>query len=285
MAQPPFAKRVKRSGTSDIGRRALTPKQKLVNFAGWVLLCIAIVVCLIGAFALLQVMRKASVAQLDVVGVSQSLQQQQVTTAIEPHLTGSYFTTDLAQIRDRALSVSWVDRVVVSRAWPNQIRVRVLPRHAIARWGAGRLLSDDGVVFTEAKAADYNHLPIMHGPVAHSAMMMRRYNEINQLFAPLGMQLKALYLTERMTWFMQFNTGQRIIVDQEQTMRKLQTLSQLLSTELKVVWPQVAGADLRYRNGLALQWKNGQAPAVQHSQFVVNSSPTQKIESRAQATP
>uniref|UniRef100_A0AAR5PM77 SHS2 domain-containing protein n=1 Tax=Dendroctonus ponderosae TaxID=77166 RepID=A0AAR5PM77_DENPD len=40
---------------------------------------------------------------------------------------------DLEAIRDRTLELSWVDRVVVSRAWPNGIRVRVMPHHAIAR--------------------------------------------------------------------------------------------------------------------------------------------------------
>jgi cell division protein FtsQ len=35
-----------------------------------------------------------------------------------------------------------------------------------------------------------------------------------------------------MTWFMQFDSGLRIIVDQDQTMSKLQRLSHLAQTDL-----------------------------------------------------
>ncbi len=56
-----------------------------------------------------------------------------------------------------------------------------MPRHAIARWGTGRLLSDSGDVFVEVAPIKNQNLPLLHGPVSHSKMMMRRYNEINQL--------------------------------------------------------------------------------------------------------
>lgn len=111
-----------------------------------------------------------------------------------------------------------------------------MPRHAIARWGTGRLLSDGGDVFSEAEPRLHPELPLLHGPVSQSKMMMRRYNEINQLFHPVNLRLKELYLTERMTWFMQFDSGLRIIVDQDQTMNKLQRLSHLAQSDLKPVW-------------------------------------------------
>ena len=104
--------------------------------------------------------------------------------------------------------------------------------------------------------------------------MMRRYNEINLLFQPAQLRLKELYLTERMTWFMQFDSGLRIIVDQDQTMNKLQRLSQLAQTDLKPVWSNISAIDLRYRNGLAIQWKNATPPKIVNGQFVVTISDT-----------
>ena len=113
---------------------------------------------------------------------------------------------------------------------------------------------------------------MLHGPASHTETMMRRYNEINQLFHPTGMRLKELYLTERMTWFMQFDTGLRIIVDQDQTMSKLQRLSYLAQHDLKSAWPNITAIDLRYRNGLSIQWKNSAAPQIKSGQFVVRNS-------------
>ena len=103
---------------------------------------------------------------------------------------------------------------------------------------------------------------------------MRRYNEINQLFQPVNLRLTELYLTERMTWFMQFDSGLRIIVDQDQTMSKLQRLSHLAQTDLKPVWSKISAIDLRYRNGLSLQWKTGAPPKILNGQFVVTSDDT-----------
>lgn len=271
MAQLPASMRPKRAAITSIHEKPPTRKDKLVNIGGWVLLVIAIVVLLAGIFGLYKVITDARVATLNVVGISSDIEKQQITQHLQPVVQNNYFTSDLEQIRDRALDIPWVDRVVVSRTWPNSISVRIVPRHAIARWGTGRLLSDAGVVFTEATVRDNSKLPMLHGPLGQSKAMMRRYNEINQLFQPAQLRLKDLYLTDRMTWFMQFDSGLRVIVDQDQTMSKLQRLNQLAQSDLKPVWSQVAAIDLRYRNGLAIQWKNATPPKIVNGQFVYST--------------
>ena len=285
MAQLPASMRRKtRPAISSIHDKPPSPKQRMVNVGGWALLMVAFAVLGIGLYGLYKVMTDATAAQLQVVGTSSDVENRQLVQHIQPIMLDNYFTSDLEQIRDRALQVSWVDRVVVSRAWPNSIRVRVMPRHAIARWGSGRLLSDNGEVFSEAVIKTHSNLPLLHGPSSQSKMMMRRYNEINQLFQPVNVRLKELYLTERMTWFMQFDSGLRIIVDQDQTMTKLQRLSYLAENDLKPVWSKISAIDLRYRNGLALQWKNATAPKLVNGQLVVTIDDT-KLAGAIQATP
>jgi len=266
--------RRKRAAVTSIHDRPPTRKEKLAEAGGWLLLAVAAVVLAAGVFGFYRVMTDAQIAALNVAGVRSDAERSQVLAHVSPAVTENYFTSDLRAIRDRALELSWVDRVVVSRAWPNAIRVRVMPRNAIARWGTGRLLSDSGEVFTEVTPRNYQNLPLLHGPVSQSKMMMRRYNEINQLFLPAGIRLKELYLTERMTWFMQFDSGLRIIVDQDQTMSKLQRLSHLAHNDLKPVWPNISAIDLRYRNGLAIQWKNAAPPKIASGQFVVTINDT-----------
>lgn len=275
MAQLPASIRRKtRPAISSIHEKPPTPKQKMVNAGGWILLLIALAVLAVGLYSFYKVMTDATVAQLQVVGTNSDLENQQLQQHLSPIIQDNYFTSDLERIRDQALTLSWVDRVVVSRAWPNAIRVRVMPRHAIARWGTGRLLSDNGDVFSEAVVKTHPNLPLLHGPVSQSKMMMRRYNEINQLFHPANLRLKELYLTERMTWFMQFDSGLRIIVDQDQTMTKLQRLSQLAQNDLKPMWSNISAIDLRYRNGLSIQWKNAIPPKIVNGQLVVTINDT-----------
>ena len=272
MAQLPASMRRKRVAITSIHEKPITRKDKMLNAGSWVLMVVACLVLMAGVFGLYKVITDAKVANLQVIGTESEQENNQMMQQLSPVITSNYFTSDLETIRDRALEVSWVDRVVVSRAWPDGIRVRVMPRHAIARWGTGRLLSDAGDVYSEAVIQNRTHLPLLHGPLSQSKVMMRRYNEINQLFHPASIRLKELYLTERMTWFMQFDSGLRIIVDQDQTMSKLQRLSHLAQVDLKPVWGNIAAIDLRYRNGLSIQWKNSTAPQIKNGQFVVTSS-------------
>ncbi|EXA66352.1 MULTISPECIES: cell division protein FtsQ/DivIB [Acinetobacter] len=274
MAQLPATMRRKRAAITSIHDKPPTRKEKLTNLGGWALLCVALVVLAFGIFGLYKVMTDAQVAELKVAGTRSAAEERQVMQYVSPIVTENYFTSDLESIRDRALELSWVDRVVVSRAWPDKIHVRVMPHHAIARWGTGRLLSDSGIIFTEVSPKDYSALPLLHGPSTHANTMMRRYNEINQLFLPQGIRLKELYLTERMTWFMQFDSGLRVIVDKDQTMSKLQRLSHLSYSELKPVWSKISAIDLRYRNGLAIQWKNSIPPKIVNGQFIVTINDT-----------
>ena len=271
MAQLPISMRRKASSVQGISSSANRAGrwERASWWGSWLLVILAVILCGVGFWSMLNTMRHAPAATVRVVGELNSLQQQLLQNKLQPLVKEGFFTTDLERLRDAALTLPWVDRVVVTRHWPNGMVVRATPRHPIARWGSGRLLSDSGHIFVEARYVDRRDLPLLHGPASHSVQLMQQYRQINQWFAPLGMQLKELHLTDRMTWFMQFNTGMRVIVDQDQTLTKLHRLSQLGLTELKTQWPNIVAVDLRYRNGLALQWKNTQPPKIVEGKFVV----------------
>ncbi|MEC8886991.1 MAG: cell division protein FtsQ/DivIB [Pseudomonadota bacterium] len=283
MAQLPLSLRRRQAATTSIHDKPPSIGETLLSWGSWLLLIFALLVFVFGGYALYQRFMHAEIEHVDVVGVSAPAQQALIQH-IKADTAKGYFTTDLEQIRDNALSLSWIDRVVVSRAWPNAIVLRVTPRHAVARWGTGRYLSDDGVVFKPVQRFDHQNLPLLHGPHSQSRMMMTKYRDINQMFRPMDMRLKELYLTERMTWFMQFDNGMRLIVDQDQTMGKLQRLSEIAKTDLGLVWDNIAGIDLRYRNGLAVQWKNAQPVNIENGQFVI-PTPSIAVAEQSQSSP
>lgn len=268
MAQVPASIRRRKPATTSIHDKPPGVKEKLLGWGSWCLFILAILVFIFGGYAIYTKVTQAKIEHIQIVGVDTPAQLH-IAHHLQDELKGGYFTTDLALIRDRALSLSWVERVVVVRSWPDKIVVQVTPRHAIARWGTGRFLSDDGMVFQPVQVGPTAHLPLLHGPVTQSRVMMIKYRDINQMFAPLGLHLKELYLTERMTWFMQFDSGLRLIVDQDQTMSKLQRLRDLSKSDLNLVWSKIAAVDLRYRNGMAIQWENSLAPPIRNGQFIV----------------
>ncbi len=234
---------------------------KLSDWGSWLLLVTALVLCGMGGWGIMNRLLHAPAAQVFVTGEIDRVEQRLLEQKIQPLMHQNYFTADLVLIRDTTLSLSWVESVTVSRHWPNGLIVRVIPRQPVARWGSGRMLSGQGIIFTEATRNSRLDLPLLHGPTTQSLAMMQQYQKINQWFAPLGLMLKELYLTDRMTWFMSFDSGMRVIVDQEQTNLKLQRLSDLGqgNDRLNELWPRIAAVDLRYRNGIAIQWTGGSA--------------------------
>ena len=271
MAQLPQSLRPRRPAVTPVGATAAT--SRWMDWSSWVVLALALLLCLAGVVAFIQNVQQAPIAQIRIEGALNPTEQSVLQQSLQPLVKDGYFTADLTKIRDGALKQSWVDRVTVSRHWPHGIVVRVIPRHPIARWGSGRLLSDQADVFSEARPIDRRELPLLHGPMSQSHAMMQQYYQINQWFAPLGLKLRELHLTDRMTWFMTFDSGLRVIVDQEQTQAKLQRLIVLAQHGLQDAWLQIAAIDLRYRNGMALQWKSGRPPLIEGGQFVKAAPP------------
>lgn len=257
---------------------------KLSDWGSWLLMVVALVLCGMGGWGIVNRLLNAPVAQVIVTGEISATEQRLLQQKIQPLMHENYFTADLVAIRDAALSLSWVESVTVTRHWPDGLLVRVIPRQPVARWGSGRLLSGQGVVFIEAARENHADLPLLHGPETQSLAMMQQYQKINQWFAPLGLRLKELYLTDRMTWFMAFDSGMRVIVDQEQTNLKLQRLSELGqgNDRLHQLWHRVAAVDLRYRNGMAIQWNN--APTKPLTVNVATSAPVVDSTTAASTT-
>ena len=265
MVELPMALRRHKPATTSIHEPPPSPwSPKLGQILSYILILLGLFVTGWGAYTLYQKASQQQIKQVYIDGVGE--QQQQIARYLAPVLHGNYFTLDLSAIRDRTLTIPWVEQVVVYRLWPDSVLVRITPRVPVAHWGTRRYLSDDGTVFLPAHLPK-RPLPLLQGPSSQTMVIMGHYRDISTLFAPLNLRVKEVYLTDRMTWFIQFDNGLRVIVDHNQTMSKLQRLAALARSDLRPVWNNVAAVDLRYRNGLSLQWKHGQMPTILSGQF------------------
>ena len=78
MAQLPVSMRRKRAAITSIHDKPPTRKEKLSNFGGWLLLCIAVLVLAFGILGLYKVMTNTEVAELGVLGTRSAAEQRQV---------------------------------------------------------------------------------------------------------------------------------------------------------------------------------------------------------------
>lgn len=168
----------------------------------------------------------------------------------------SFFTSDLQALRDITTSLAWVDQVSISRDWQRGIVVTVLPKQAVANFGTERLVDAKGRVFVPADSKDLTQeqFATLQGDMAQAPVIMQQLQQVNDWYAPLGLQVEDIILSPRMTWLIRFDNGLRIIVDNENTAQKLLNLSQLLGNQLKDRRDEMQSVDLRYKNGFTIAW-------------------------------
>lgn len=182
----------------------------------------------------------------------------------------SFFTSDLQALRDITTGLAWVDQVSISRDWQKGIVVTVLPKQAVANFGTERLVDAKGNVFVPADSRDLTqeNFATLQGNMTQAPVIMQQLQQVNDWYAPLGLQVEDIILSPRMTWLIRFDNGLRLIVDNENTAQKLLNLSQLLGNQLKSRRDEIQSVDLRYKNGFTIAWnmaapKNNETPANQ----------------------
>jgi len=183
-------------------------------------------------------------------------QYRSLQDVMEQQQVSSFFTSDLQALRDITMGLAWVDQVSISRDWQRGIVVNALPKQAVANFGTERLVDAKGAVFVPADSRDLTQeqFATLQGEMSQAPVIMQQMQQVNDWFAPLGMQVEDIILSPRMTWLIRFDNGLRVIVDNENTAQKLLNLSQLLGNQLSTRRDEMQSVDLRYKNGFTIAW-------------------------------
>ena len=231
-------------------------RDAVVRYASAVLVVAAAILFMAGAVKAVQSwLVHTPIASVQVDGDLQRINKRAVAAQLAPVVTGNYFTVDLVAIHDIVSSSPWVDEVRVSRRWPDGIRIHVREKQPVARWGQVGLISSRGELFAPGATDDMEGLPVLFGPATKSVHVMEQYRAMNTILRGLGMTIVELELTERMSWFLRLDNGIRLVIDQVDTIEKLQRFAYLYERQLKPDVGNIASIDLRYRNGVAVGWK------------------------------
>ncbi|MGO2018334.1 MAG: cell division protein FtsQ/DivIB [Psychrobacter sp.] len=182
------------------------------------------------------------------------VQYRSLQQIMDQQEVSSFFTSDLQALRDISIGLAWVDQVSVSRDWQRGIVVTALPKQAVANFGTERLVDAKGAVFVPADSRDLRQekFATLQGEIRQAPVIMQQMQQVNDWYSPLGMQVEDIILSPRMTWLIRFDSGLRIIVDNENTAQKLLNLSQLLSNQLSERQDEIQSVDLRYKNGFTI---------------------------------
>lgn len=189
-----------------------------------------------------------------------NIQKDNLYGVIEKIEQTPFYKTDLQSVANQIQQLSWVDTVTVTRDYTQGIVVSVVPKTAVANFGAEHLLDVSGNPFVPADKAELNNQQFIgiYGNQARAKDIMQKVYNLNQWYKPLGLSVEDLILTARHTWLIRFNTGLRVTVDYDRVDDKLFELSAILKEgNLPVPLNDIAMVDLRYKNGFSITKKYG----------------------------
>lgn len=210
---------------------------------------------LVGAYKSGQWLLAKPVGHVDVEGRFNYVDKALLEQVIAEGITEGFLQLDLSELKSRLQRLEWVDEVRVSRQWPDKVKVTVIEQRPIARWGNKAVLNQRGQVIELEEPVSLDELPLLRGPDAKSALVMQQYQEVSELLSGYGLALIEVRCDLAENWYFILSGGVELNVGRHQVIEKLGRFLLVYEQQLKARWIELIKIDLRYENGVAVEWR------------------------------
>jgi len=141
---------------------------------------------------------------------------------------------------------------------PDTLSINVIQHSPIARWGDAGLMNAYGDLFFPNKIEPYRFLPLLYGDEARAKELARTFEESMQRLKLLGLKLHGLFEDERQSKHLVLAGGLVISIGDGEVTEKIDRFITAYDQYLAENLSEVKKVDLRYTNGLAVEWKSPQ---------------------------
>ena len=212
-----------------------------------------------GSYALAAWMLNRPIDMIVINGQFRRVSAIQLEAIVESHAHAGFLDVDLGAARRELVALPWVASADVRRRWPGTLHVNVREETPIACWGERGLLNAGGELFLPDADHVPAELPRLHGPAGTEAQVTERYFKVQQQLEHRGMAAVAMTLDERGAWTFITSTGLQVRLGANSVDQRLARFFNALDSTLSHLPGEVAYVDMRYPNGFAIGWKNGEA--------------------------
>ncbi|MGQ9425999.1 cell division protein FtsQ/DivIB [Gilvimarinus sp. F26214L] len=206
---------------------------------------------------------------IGVEGTFAYVSEQQISDIVTPMIVGGFLQSPLSAIKEKLEDNPWIAQAAVSRRWPDELFISITEEQPIARWADRGFLNHRGEFIAVEMNGHLTGLPLLTGAAGQERTMMKNYQKLAQTLGSHGLKIREFYSDELLSWDLVLANGLKITIGRDQTMEKIQRFLVVYNRELHSRLNEVARIDLRYGNGLAVEWKTATADSTQ--QAVENS--------------
>lgn len=200
-----------------------------------------------------------AIREVTVSGVAPRVDPAEVLGAVRALGPRSWFSVDLAEVRNAVEQVPWVHDAGVRRKWPRKLVVTVSEAEPAARWNDVAWLSDEGEFLVVPDGYGERVLPRLHGPVGSQ----RRVLEMHARIAPLvdeRFSIARFGRDARGVWSMRLASRAApaeplaVTIGRRDAEARVRRLMRVLASGLGPASARLERVDLRYPNGFAARF-------------------------------
>lgn len=253
-------KAVRKAGARPAPAKAPGLGQRLSQATPWLLMAAVVTGVLASVIWLPQMLDSYPVRQVGVEGVTDQRRQQEVQLTLSEIVSGeNFFSVPLGRVHDQVREIAWVAGVSVRRRWPDSLVLRIEERVPVAVWNERLLVSSAGEPFTGLDKYSVDRLPRLSGPEQRLDEVMSYYHSMSKLLQQVELGIHSMKVDARLTAWLELDNGIRLVVDRDEFAAKLRRFVRLYQGALGVDSRGLARVDLRYADGMAVEWRDGNA--------------------------
>jgi cell division protein FtsQ len=223
--------------------------------AGFVLALVIIAIGVAGYYASRPGM--FPIKTVEVQGNYQFVTKQAIAETVMPFLGKGFFYVPVVEAQEALNQLPGVKESTIRRIWPDTVEVTLIEQTTIGRWSDGRLLTDEGVLFTPVSPSIGSTLPLFVGPESDTGMMAEVYEQLQPVLKNAPFALNNYTYQPGAGWTVMTQDNVMIILGSTRWVvprlaRLVAAYPQLLASNSKQMLTYV---DMQYKNGFAASWK------------------------------
>ena len=250
-------KQKKKASARGASRKTVKPSRKRVSFARLLPLVMVMVTAsaVAGIYKGIDWVSDLEIERVVMAGDFRHANKNDLTQQVKPLLKEGFVAVDLDVVKDVLEQDPWVYHVQIERRWPGTLMITVDEQEAIARWGKNGLLNHRGQLFIPKTLGKHDDLPMLSGPEGFEETVIQQYSKLSELLRDQGFVLAGLHVNDRGSWKARLVSGVEIIFGRDNTLEKTQQFIRVYRQQLQKEFERVKRVDMRYSNGLAVDWK------------------------------
>ncbi|MFL0810590.1 MAG: cell division protein FtsQ/DivIB [Agarilytica sp.] len=194
-------------------------------------------------------------ANIKIEGEFNFVSRLKLQSEISSQLDGNFVDIDLRQIKIALEKNPWVKSVKIERIWPDSLKLNVNEQMPIARWNDNGFINREGQLITVKNNSNLAGLPLLSGEEANSSELVKNYVSFTQFLGETDLKINELALDKTMSWSIRLKDNFDLHLGRENIQAKLENFSLIYTKYLQKNKNDIAAIDMRYENGLAVQWR------------------------------